>query len=62
MAYTQVKKNQYPTVICVLTKWKPNEMVHSDIACNCIVIGGIAFQYASILIAFWMILIVYLRK
>ena len=40
-----------------------DQMVCNDIACNCIPNGGIAFQYAHlILIAFLMILIAYLRK
>ena len=41
-----------------------DQMVRNDIACNCILIDGIAFRVCThlILIAFLMILIAYLRK
>ena len=44
------KKNQNPTGIFVyLHKWNEmDQMVRNDIACNCIPMDGIAFQYAHI--------------
>ena len=46
-----VKKNQYPTGICIYNYTNENEMdlmVRNEIACNCILIDGIAFRYAHI--------------